>query len=215
MICQRRSKVLGRWYPSQTRDSRSWPRSGGSASCWKKDSGIWQSPYPKVLTNYRRLSVTFGSAVGEGLPSFCLLGTTPPLPQLPLPPCDQPTPALLAPPLTSGHDADIQQPKRRDNVISPLSMFIDVLNLTKEMPNITPAKAVFGSVSILLVMIRVYSLLSRVYVPRIRLSTTRTTSLLGWPMLEFVQPSSREWAGKSGVTLISSCVMQLRNRGGE
>ena len=34
---------------------------------WKRDFGIWQSPYPKVLAKYRRLPVSFGSAVGEDL----------------------------------------------------------------------------------------------------------------------------------------------------
>ena len=57
VLHQRRSKVLGRWHPSQTRDSRSWPRSGGSALRWKKDFGIWQSPYPKVLAKCCRITV--------------------------------------------------------------------------------------------------------------------------------------------------------------
>jgi len=48
-----------------------------------------------------------------------------------------------------------QQPKGRDGALSSLNMAIDALNLAKEVSSITPAKAVFGTVSILLTMIRV------------------------------------------------------------
>ena len=48
-----------------------------------------------------------------------------------------------------------QQPKGRDGVLSSLNMAIDGLNLAKEISSITPAKAVFGSVAILLTMIKV------------------------------------------------------------
>jgi len=51
--------------------------------------------------------------------------------------------------------ADSQRPKGRDRVLSALNVAIDVLNLAKEVSSITPAKAVFGSVSILLTVIRV------------------------------------------------------------
>jgi hypothetical protein len=51
--------------------------------------------------------------------------------------------------------AESQQPEGRDGVISSLNMAIDVLNLAKELSSITPAKAVFGSVSILLTTIKV------------------------------------------------------------
>ena len=44
----------------------------------------------------------------------------------------------------------------RDAVLSSLNMAIDALNLAKELSSITPAKAVFGSISILLAMIKVY-----------------------------------------------------------
>ena len=54
---------------------------------------------------------------------------------------------------------DAQAPERRENVISTLNVAIDVLNIAKEALSITPAKAVFGSVGALLVMIKVYSLL--------------------------------------------------------
>ena len=40
-----------------------------------------------------------------------------------------------------------------------MNMAIDGLNLAKELSNITPAKAVFGSVAILLTMIKVSFLL--------------------------------------------------------
>jgi len=55
--------------------------------------------------------------------------------------------------------AKSQRPKGRDGAISSLNMAIDGLNLAKEVASLTPAKAVFGSVSILLVMIRVCFLL--------------------------------------------------------
>lgn len=58
--------------------------------------------------------------------------------------------------------AGTQSPKRCDNVVSSLNMAIDILNLAKEASSVTPAKAVFGSVSLLLAMIKVRSLLSRV-----------------------------------------------------
>ena len=52
-----------------------------------------------------------------------------------------------------------QQPKGRDGVLSTLNLAIDGLNLAKEVSSVTPAKAAFGTVAILLAMIRV-SLLS-------------------------------------------------------
>lgn len=47
------------------------------------------------------------------------------------------------------------QPKARGAVLSSLNMAIDGLNLLKEISSVTPAKAVFGSVVVLLTMIRV------------------------------------------------------------
>jgi len=47
------------------------------------------------------------------------------------------------------------QPKRRNNVVSSLNVAIETLNLAKEVSGITPAKAVFGFVSVLLTMVRV------------------------------------------------------------
>ena len=48
-----------------------------------------------------------------------------------------------------------QRPKGRDGVLSTLNMAIDGLNFAKEIVDVTPAKAAFGSVAILLTMIRV------------------------------------------------------------
>ena len=56
-------------------------------------------------------------------------------------------------------NANTQAPEPRDNVIFSLNMAIDVLNVAKEVSSITPAKAVFGSVGALLVMIKVRSFL--------------------------------------------------------
>ena len=53
-----------------------------------------------------------------------------------------------------------QRPKSRGKVISALNMAIDGLNIAKEATNTTPVNPVFGSVAILLTMIRVSSFLS-------------------------------------------------------
>lgn len=53
--------------------------------------------------------------------------------------------------------ANSRRSKGRDGVISSLDVTIEALNLAKEMAGIAPAKAVFGSVSALLIMIRVRS----------------------------------------------------------
>jgi len=55
--------------------------------------------------------------------------------------------------------AKSQQPKGRDGVISSLNIAIEGLNLAKEVSSVTPAKAVFGSASALLTLIKVCSLL--------------------------------------------------------
>ena len=55
-----------------------------------------------------------------------------------------------------------QRPKGPgDGVLSTLNLAIDGLNLAKEAASVTPAKAAFGTVAILLTMIRVNSVLSR------------------------------------------------------
>jgi hypothetical protein len=52
-------------------------------------------------------------------------------------------------------DPDAQRQKRRDVVLSSLNVAIEVSTLAKEVCSITPAKAVFGSFSVILTMIRV------------------------------------------------------------
>jgi len=56
-------------------------------------------------------------------------------------------------------DTKSQRPKGRSGVLSSLNVAIEATNLAKEISSITPAKAVFGSVGVLLTMIRVRSLL--------------------------------------------------------
>ena len=52
-------------------------------------------------------------------------------------------------------NANPKQQKRQDNTLSLLGVAIDAMELAKEVSSVTPAKAVFGSVSIILTMIRV------------------------------------------------------------
>ena len=52
-----------------------------------------------------------------------------------------------------------QRPKHRDNALSSLNVAIDALNITKDILSGTPAKAVCGPVSVVLIMIKVRSLL--------------------------------------------------------
>jgi len=56
-------------------------------------------------------------------------------------------------------DANTQRPKGRDGALSSLNAAIEVLNLAKEIADIPPAKVAFGSVSVLLTMVRVCFLL--------------------------------------------------------
>ena len=53
-------------------------------------------------------------------------------------------------------DPKPQRPNRQDNTISLLNAIIEVTNLAKELSSPTPAKAVFGSVSVILTTIRVH-----------------------------------------------------------
>ena len=55
--------------------------------------------------------------------------------------------------------AESQRPEGREDAVSALNVAIEALNLAKEVSSITPAKAVFGSVSVLLAMIKVSFLL--------------------------------------------------------
>ena len=52
-------------------------------------------------------------------------------------------------------DKDSKRQKRRDDALSLLDVAIEAVNLAKEISSPTPAKAVFGTVSILLTTIRV------------------------------------------------------------
>ena len=53
----------------------------------------------------------------------------------------------------------VEQQEDQGGILSALNLAIDGLNLAKEVSGPTPAKAVFGSVAILLLMIRVGFLL--------------------------------------------------------
>ena len=68
-------------------------------------------------------------------------------------------------------DPDARQQKRRDIVLSSLNVAIETFNLAKEISSITPAKAVFGSVSVILTTIKVGFLLC---VGRLRADKGRT-----------------------------------------
>ena len=73
----------------------------------------------------------------------------------------QPSPRTLPSqlPQVPTMEAESQRPKGREKTISALNVVIETLNVAKEVSSITPAKAVFGSVSVILVTIRVSPLL--------------------------------------------------------
>ena len=52
-------------------------------------------------------------------------------------------------------DPNPQRPKRRDRILSSLNAAIDAVNVAKDALSPTPAKAACGTVSVILVMIRV------------------------------------------------------------
>jgi len=52
-------------------------------------------------------------------------------------------------------EAKSQRPKERKGAVLALDAAIEALNIAKELSSITPAKAVFGSVGVVLTMIRV------------------------------------------------------------
>jgi len=52
-------------------------------------------------------------------------------------------------------DPESQRPRGQDGALSSLNTAIEALNLAKEISGVTPAKAAFGSVGVLLTMIRV------------------------------------------------------------
>ena len=55
--------------------------------------------------------------------------------------------------------AKSRPPKEQGGAISVLNAAIEAMNLAKELSSITPAKAVFGTVSLILTMTRVSFLL--------------------------------------------------------
>ena len=55
------------------------------------------------------------------------------------------------------HTTKAPRPKRRDGILSSLNVAIDAMNIAKDAMDIAPAKAVFGSVSVVLTMIKVGS----------------------------------------------------------
>ena len=54
-------------------------------------------------------------------------------------------------------ETNSRRPRGQDGTISSLNLAIEAMNLAKELSSITPAKAVFGSVGVLLTIIRVRS----------------------------------------------------------
>jgi len=58
-------------------------------------------------------------------------------------------------------DPKSQPPKRRDVALSSLNAAIDAVNIAKDIVGMTPAKAAFASVNVILTMIRVGLLLVR------------------------------------------------------
>lgn len=69
-------------------------------------------------------------------------------------------------------DEKTQRPKRRDGAISSLNVASDVMSIAKEALSMAPAKAAFGSVGIILTMIRVSFL--QVYVGQPQTDVRRT-----------------------------------------
>jgi len=63
--------------------------------------------------------------------------------------------ALAQLPRLPAMDTNPQRPKHGERALSWLNVAIDGMNLAKEVTSMTPAKGVFGSVSIILTMIRV------------------------------------------------------------
>ena len=62
-------------------------------------------------------------------------------------------------PQVSAMEAKSQRPEEREGIILALNAAIEAMNLAKELSSITPAGAVFGSVSVVLTMIKVSLLL--------------------------------------------------------
>ena len=62
-------------------------------------------------------------------------------------------------PLVLAMNTKSQRPKRPDAIFSSLNAAIDAMNIAKDVLGMTPAKAAFGTVSVILTMIRVGFLL--------------------------------------------------------
>ena len=62
-------------------------------------------------------------------------------------------------PATARMATESQRPEGNDRSLASLNGAIQALNLAKDISSVTPAKAVFGSASTVLTMIRVRSLL--------------------------------------------------------
>ena len=60
-------------------------------------------------------------------------------------------------------DTKSQRPKRPDTTLSSLNAAIDAMNIAKDVLGMTPAKAAFGTVSVILNMIRVGLPLLRIH----------------------------------------------------
>lgn len=69
-------------------------------------------------------------------------------------------------------DANSKRQKHQDSALSLLNVAIEAMNLAKEISSVTPAQAVFGSVTVLLTMIKVCFPLLRW--PVLNLHATRT-----------------------------------------
>ena len=96
-------------------------------------------------------------------------------------------------------DVDSQQSKPRDDgVLSSLNMAIEAMNLAKELSCVMPAQAVFGSVSVLLTMLRVCFLpfpgacIVCSHEARTRWSIKLTMSKSGYLAPMYVGPSTGE-----------------------
>jgi len=63
-----------------------------------------------------------------------------------------------------------QRPEGRENTVSSLNAAIETMNLAEKISSITPAKAVFATVSVLLTMIKVSSSPSAIRCPKLTCS---------------------------------------------
>ena len=106
-----------------------------------------------------------------------------------------------------------QRAEGRGKVISALNMAINGLNIAKEATSTTPVNPIFGSVAVLLTMIRVSSFLSRdemfqAHTVRTQWPTNRVTSISGCIAPISVKHSNVEWTERSWTTSVSRCVMR-------